>query len=101
MSDELAVLPRRELQRALGMATTNAVSGGAIMTPGVMAVAVGLLLTPPSILALGLLLATGAVFGAYGGITLVRALRARVAIRAKLRAQELPGARLLAPGAKH
>ena len=96
MSNELLVIPRGELQRALDVTAHNTRSGGAILTASAVSAGVVLLVSPFT--PMTAVISLGAVVGCLiGGIKLRRALRASSVIRAKLRVQELPPARVMPP----
>lgn len=94
MSTDLAIIPTPELERALAVTSSNARSGAALVIACVVAPAVFVIVQPFRLDSIAII-AGGAVGAVVGGIRIVRALRARSAIRIKLAAQTLPSARLL------
>jgi hypothetical protein len=97
MSDELALIPRDELQRALAKTTTNLQLGSGLMITGSAAVAAGSLLYAPieNIGITATLISGGLVVAVHGYLKLIRAMRMKSWLEDKLRGQQLPSSYLL------
>lgn len=89
------MIPRDELLRALSVTRKKAHGGAALLATGLAALAGAFFLVPMDILSLGFLSVGGLTASIIGGVQLAHARRAKVTIESKLRAQQLPSARIV------
>lgn len=94
-ASQLALIPREELQRALGVAKRNLHEGIALLAAAVVSIAISIVVGTGHVDAFGFFLTGGGIMGVLGISKSTRATLATSTIRKKLAFQDLPSARLL------
>ncbi len=95
MGEELVVIPRGELQRALRVATKKTHDGGALLALGLSALVGAFVIQPVHVLIVCVLAVGGLTTSIIGGVRLLHARRSKLTIESKLREQQLPPARVI------
>jgi hypothetical protein len=94
VTQDLTVIPKAELRRALRTTTHRAVTAATLMLIGFAGLATAVWGHEGLVMQI-LTWLSGVSVTATGGVALSRAVRARATIKARLSAQQLPVARLL------